>query len=73
MFRVGDLFEVEGTKSLDAGTLEFKDTGVNFVGRTDENNDIQGKIDKVNANIIQMDIFQTGILWKSMSKQLKKL
>ena len=46
MFRVGDLFEVEGTKSLDAGTLEFKTNGINFVGRTDENNGIQGKIDK---------------------------
>jgi len=46
MFKVGDLFEVEGTKSLDAGTLEFKDIGVKFVGRTDENNGIQGKIDK---------------------------
>lgn len=43
-FRVGDLFTVEGTKSLDAGTLEFRDKGVNFVGRTDENNGVQGKI-----------------------------
>ena len=46
MFRVGDLFTVEGTKSLDAGVLEFRDTGVNFVGRTDENNGVQGKIDR---------------------------
>ena len=46
MFRVGDLFTVEGTKSLDAGALEFRDTGVNFVGRTDENNGVQGKIDR---------------------------
>ena len=46
MFRVGDLFTVKGTKSLDAGALEFRDTGVNFVGRTDENNGVQGKIDR---------------------------
>lgn len=46
MFRVGDLFTIEGTKSLDAGALEFRDTGVNFVGRTDENNGVQGKIDR---------------------------
>ena len=46
MFRVGDLFNVEGTKSLDAGALEFRDTGVNFVGRTDENNGVQGMIDR---------------------------
>lgn len=46
MFRIGDLFNVEGTKSLDAGALEFRDTGVNFVGRTDENNGVQGMIDR---------------------------
>lgn len=45
-FKVSDLFIVEGTKSLDAGALIFKNNGVNFVGRTGENNGIQGKIDK---------------------------
>lgn len=45
-FKVSDLFIVEGTKSLDAGALTFKNNGVNFVGRTGENNGIQGKIDK---------------------------
>lgn len=40
------MFVVEGTKSLDAGALEFKSDGINFVGRTDENNGIQGKIDR---------------------------
>lgn len=45
-FKVNDLFVVEGTKSLDAGKLTFKSTGVNFVGRTDDNNGIQGKIKK---------------------------
>lgn len=46
IFQIKNLFEVEGTKSLDAGTLEFKNIGVNFVGRTNENNGIQGKIDR---------------------------
>ena len=45
-FRVDEIFEVVGTKSLDAGAVEFKDTGINFVGRTYENNGVQGKIDK---------------------------
>lgn len=45
-FRTDELFLVEGTKSLDAGKLEFVDDGINFVGRTDENNGVQGKIKK---------------------------
>jgi Type I restriction modification DNA specificity domain len=40
------LFEVVGTKSLDSNAIEFIDKGVNFVGRTFENNGIQGKIHK---------------------------
>ena len=43
-FRIDQLFNVEGTRSLDAGKLEFVSDGVNFVGRTDENNGVQGKI-----------------------------
>ena len=57
LFRVDEIFEVVGTKSLDAGAVEFKDNGINFVGRTYENNGVQGKIDKQdyepnNANTI---------------------
>ena len=42
------LFEINGTKSLDSNAIEFTDTGINFVGRTFENNGIQGKIQKRN-------------------------
>ena len=37
-----------GTKSLDSNAINFTDAGVNFVGRTFENNGIQGKIEKQN-------------------------
>ncbi|ENY70269.1 Type II restriction modification system specificity subunit [Mycoplasmopsis bovigenitalium 51080] len=40
------MFKVTGTKSLDSNAIEFIDDGVNFVGRTFENNGIQGKIEK---------------------------
>lgn len=40
------MFEIVGTKSLDSNAIEFKEDGINFVGRTFENNGIQGKIDK---------------------------
>lgn len=43
-FAVEDLFIVEGTKSLDARNLSFLDDGVNFVGRSNDNNGVQGKI-----------------------------
>lgn len=46
-FRVGDLFRVTGTKSTNAGTLEFKDCGVEFIGRTSVNNGVQGYIDEL--------------------------
>lgn len=45
-FRLDEIFEISGTKSLDAGALEFKNEGINFVGRTNEFNGIQGKIEK---------------------------
>ena len=45
-FRLDELFDIVGTKSIDAGSLEFKKNGINFVGRTSENNGIQGKIDQ---------------------------
>ena len=38
------MFEIVGTKSLDSNAIEFISEGVNFVGRTSENNGIQGKI-----------------------------
>jgi hypothetical protein len=47
-FRIGDLFEVVSTKSLDSNAITFIDNGINFVGRTFENNGIQGKIEKQN-------------------------
>ena len=40
------LFEVVGTKSLDSNAIDFTATGINFVGRTFEDNGIQGKINK---------------------------
>lgn len=40
------MFEIVGTKSLDSNAVEFKEEGINFVGRTFENNGIQGKIEK---------------------------
>lgn len=43
-YKLDDLFEIVGTKSLDSNAIEFTDTGINFVGRTFENNGIQGKI-----------------------------
>lgn len=43
-FKLSDLFLIESTKSLDAGQLEFVENGVNFIGRTFDNNGIQGKI-----------------------------
>ena len=45
-FRLRDLFDIVGTKSLDAGQLNFIKEGINFVGRIFENNGIQGKIEK---------------------------
>ncbi len=41
-----DLFEIVGTKSLDSNAIEFTKTGINFVGRTFNNNGVQGKIQK---------------------------
>ena len=43
-----DLFEIVGTKSLDSNAIDFTKTGINFVGRTFENNGIQGKIERRN-------------------------
>ncbi len=40
------MFEIVGTKSLDSNAINFTKTGINFVGRTFENNGIQGKIQK---------------------------
>lgn len=42
-FRVGDLFEIKGSKSTDAGTLRLtNDNSFPFIGRTSINNGIQG-------------------------------
>ena len=45
-FKLEELFEIVGTKSLDSNAVEFVINGINFVGRTFENNGIQGKIEK---------------------------
>ena len=45
-FRLGDLFEIVGTKSIDSNAVDFVDNGINFVGRTFENNGIQGYINR---------------------------
>lgn len=39
------MFDIVGTKSLDSNAITFVKSGINFVGRTFENNGIQGKID----------------------------
>lgn len=42
-FRVGDLFEIKGSNSTDAGTLHLtNDNSFPFIGRTSINNGIQG-------------------------------
>lgn len=43
---VKEIFDVYGTKSLDAGKLKFVNNGINFVGRINTNNGVQGKIDR---------------------------
>ena len=47
-YKIGELFEVEGTRSLDEGKLSFLNEGVNFVGRVNDNNGVKGKIAKQN-------------------------
>ncbi|MFR4491797.1 restriction endonuclease subunit S [Clostridium perfringens] len=42
---MSDLFEIVGTKSLDSNAIEFINNGINFIGRTDENNGKQGEIE----------------------------
>lgn len=47
-FRVGELFEVKISKSVDKGGLEFaKDGEYDFIGRTPLNNGIQGRLNKL--------------------------
>lgn len=47
-FRVGELFEVKISKSVDKGGLEFAEDGeYNFIGRTPLNNGIQGRLNKL--------------------------
>ncbi|MBN6066446.1 restriction endonuclease subunit S [Aggregatibacter actinomycetemcomitans] len=45
-FELHELFDIVGTKSLDSNAVDFVNEGINFVGRTFENNGIQGKIKK---------------------------
>ena len=47
-FRVGELFEVKISKSVNKGGLEFAEDGeYDFIGRTPLNNGIQGKLNKL--------------------------
>ena len=41
-----DLFDINGTKSLDEGALTFIPEGINFVGRVYENNGVKGHLPK---------------------------
>ena len=43
-FRLDEIFEINGTRSLDEGKLDFIENGINFIGRVNENNGIKGKI-----------------------------
>ncbi len=45
-FKLEKLFDIVGTKSLDSNAVDFTKSGINFVGRTYENNGIQGKIQR---------------------------
>lgn len=45
-YKLEQLFDIVGTKSLDSNAIEFTEKGVNFVGRTFMDNGIQGKIQK---------------------------
>lgn len=38
------MFDIVGSKSLDSNAIDFTTEGINFIGRTFENNGIQGKI-----------------------------
>ena len=47
-FRVGELFEVKISKSVDKGGLEFAEDGeYDFIGRAPLNNGIQGRLNKL--------------------------
>lgn len=43
-YKLDDLFYIVGTRSLDSNAIHFTKTGINFIGRTFDNNGIQGKI-----------------------------
>ena len=47
-YELPKLFYITGTKSLDSNAIEFTKEGVNFIGRTFDNNGIQGKIERRN-------------------------
>ncbi len=47
-YELQNLFYITGTKSLDSNAIEFTKEGVNFIGRTFDNNGIQGKIERRN-------------------------
>ena len=52
-FKVGELFDIKGTKSLDVGHVTLTDDGdCQFIGRTNDNNGVQGNI---NSSTIDFD------------------
>lgn len=44
-YRLCELFEIQGTKSLDSNAVTFVKKGINFIGRTNEFNGKQGEIE----------------------------
>lgn len=47
-FRIGDLFEIKTSKSIDKNKLYFEKQGkYDFIGRSNLNNGIQGKTNKL--------------------------
>lgn len=57
-FRVGELFEVKISKSVDKGRLEFAEDGeYDFIGRTPLNNGIQGRLNKLKFEANQEDTY----------------
>lgn len=71
---MGDLFDVRTTQGFDKNKLEFSDDGAfDFIGRSDVNYGIQGKLDKLNApanpacSFSLIQIGNTMALWRETS------
>lgn len=71
-YRLGDLFDIVGTKSLDSNAIAFKEKGINFVGRTGSNNGIQGKIDIQNFQPNEADTITATVIGNYKYVRLQK-